>query len=304
MRRSPSSPRQRPACTRRSSGPSGPPPHNRCLRQEPQVSAQPVPLARPGRAWSGLQVPPRASRTAARRWGRSASHVHFPRLSPSMSPAWARTRVWWRWWTGSCPGFPEGGSCRPRLARPGSISAAAAPDRPERRARPRGLLESLSDSGTSVSGGPHSASSMSGRVVVARAAAICILRLSTYRYVAVRFQIDMNRVTGCSGIEHDRSPRCTSAEWTQPGAAVPRRRGRSGMSEVVLWRRLLAELLGSAFLAAVVIGSGIAAQRLSPGETGPGTAGERGGDSGRAVRHHLDVRPGVGRSLQPGGVLR
>ena len=35
-----------------------------------------------------------------------------------------------------------------------------------------------------------------------------------------------------------------------------------------LWRRLLAELLGSAFLAAVVIGSGIAAQRLSPGETG------------------------------------
>ena len=27
-----------------------------------------------------------------------------------------------------------------------------------------------------------------------------------------------------------------------------------------LWRRLLAELLGSAFLAAVVIGSGIAAQ--------------------------------------------
>ncbi len=35
-----------------------------------------------------------------------------------------------------------------------------------------------------------------------------------------------------------------------------------------MWRRLLAELLGSAFLAAVVIGSGIAAQRLSPGATG------------------------------------
>jgi len=35
-----------------------------------------------------------------------------------------------------------------------------------------------------------------------------------------------------------------------------------------LWRRLLAELLGSAFLAAVVIGSGIAAQRLSAGATG------------------------------------
>jgi glycerol uptake facilitator-like aquaporin len=37
---------------------------------------------------------------------------------------------------------------------------------------------------------------------------------------------------------------------------------------VALWRRLLAELLGSAFLAAVVVGSGIAAQRLSPGDTG------------------------------------
>jgi glycerol uptake facilitator-like aquaporin len=35
-----------------------------------------------------------------------------------------------------------------------------------------------------------------------------------------------------------------------------------------LWRRLLAEFLGSAFLAAVVVGSGIAAQRLSPGDTG------------------------------------
>jgi arsenate reductase len=39
-------------------------------------------------------------------------------------------------------------------------------------------------------------------------------------------------------------------------------------SPVPLWRRLLAELLGSALLAAVVIGSGIAAQRLSPSDTG------------------------------------
>ena len=37
---------------------------------------------------------------------------------------------------------------------------------------------------------------------------------------------------------------------------------------VALWRRLTAEFLGSGFLAAVVIGSGIAAQRLSSGETG------------------------------------
>ena len=40
------------------------------------------------------------------------------------------------------------------------------------------------------------------------------------------------------------------------------------MTEVALWRRLAAEFLGSAFLAALVIGSGIAAQRLSPGDTG------------------------------------
>src|SRR5689334_390080 len=47
-----------------------------------------------------------------------------------------------------------------------------------------------------------------------------------------------------------------------------RLRGGTAVNQTVLWRRLLAELLGSAFLAATVIGSGIAAQRLSPGETG------------------------------------
>ena len=40
------------------------------------------------------------------------------------------------------------------------------------------------------------------------------------------------------------------------------------MNDVVLWRRLVAEFAGSAFLAALVIGSGIAAQQLSPGNTG------------------------------------
>jgi glycerol uptake facilitator-like aquaporin len=37
---------------------------------------------------------------------------------------------------------------------------------------------------------------------------------------------------------------------------------------VPLRRRLLAEFVGSAFLAAIVVGSGIAAQRLSPNDTG------------------------------------
>lgn len=40
------------------------------------------------------------------------------------------------------------------------------------------------------------------------------------------------------------------------------------MRDVVLWRRLIAEFLGSALLAAIVIGSGIAAQTLSPGAIG------------------------------------
>ena len=40
------------------------------------------------------------------------------------------------------------------------------------------------------------------------------------------------------------------------------------MNDVALWRRLVGELLGSAFLAAVVVGSGIAAQQLSPGAIG------------------------------------
>jgi arsenate reductase len=45
-------------------------------------------------------------------------------------------------------------------------------------------------------------------------------------------------------------------------------RGGTPVNQTALWRRLLAELLGSAFLAATVIGSGIAAQRLSPEQTG------------------------------------
>src|SRR5436190_15379023 len=40
------------------------------------------------------------------------------------------------------------------------------------------------------------------------------------------------------------------------------------MDPVPLSRRLFAEFLGSAFLAATVVGSGIAAARLSPGDTG------------------------------------
>ena len=40
------------------------------------------------------------------------------------------------------------------------------------------------------------------------------------------------------------------------------------VNDIALWRRLAAECIGSAFLAAVVIGSGLAAQTLSPGAVG------------------------------------
>ncbi len=61
------------------------------------------------------------------------------------------------------------------------------------------------------------------------------------------------------------------------------RRPGPPVNDVVLWRRLLAELLDSAFLAAVVIGSGIAAQISVPRQRGTPATGERGGDRGRAV---------------------
>ena len=50
------------------------------------------------------------------------------------------------------------------------------------------------------------------------------------------------------------------------GGVGDRQRGRGWTAD--LRRRLLAELLGSAFLAAVVIGSGIAAQRSRPATSG------------------------------------
>jgi glycerol uptake facilitator-like aquaporin len=55
-----------------------------------------------------------------------------------------------------------------------------------------------------------------------------------------------------------------------PAAGMDGADGRLEVRPVnaTLGRRLLAELLGSMFLAAVVIGSGIAAQRLSPGAAG------------------------------------
>src|SRR5260370_9957402 len=57
--------------------------------------------------------------------------------------------------------------------------------------------------------------------------------------------------------------------WVPPRVRQRRARASGGaVNDVVLWRRLVAELLGSAFLAAVVIGSGIPAVQLSGGNVG------------------------------------
>ncbi len=73
-------------------------------------------------------------------------------------------------------------------------------------------------------------------------------------------------------------------------------------SEVVA--ALLAELLGSALLAAVVIGSGIAAQRLSPGNIGLELFENAAATAAGLYALILDVRPGLGRPFQPGDLLR
>src|SRR5579863_7315128 len=65
---------------------------------------------------------------------------------------------------------------------------------------------------------------------------------------------------------HSRAAR--HATVSPASTATRSRRSDALRINATLRRSLLAEFLGSAFLAAVVIGSGIAAQRLSPGDVG------------------------------------
>ena len=67
-----------------------------------------------------------------------------------------------------------------------------------------------------------------------------------------------------------------------------------------LGRRLAAEAVGTAFLLATVVGSGIMGERLRGGQCGGGIAREYPGDGRRARRAHPDVRADLRRSLQPG----
>ena len=101
--------------------PSSPPPDNRRCWHEPLAGL--TGIARSAGSWR-LQVPPRAWRTAARRPGTIRHHVHFPRLSASMSPAWAP-----RPGSGSPGGtnplriFPRGATMSGHHPRPGGAPA-------------------------------------------------------------------------------------------------------------------------------------------------------------------------------------
>src|SRR5579863_5965971 len=106
-----------------------------------------------------------------------------------------------------------------------------------------------------------------------------------------RSPVAMRSRTRCGSMGQTESPGRSTRSWptrrcltancgrpppAKPCAAAPNRWVLTGprlavehrMVEQPLWRRLSAEFLGSAFLAAVVIGSGIAAQHLSPSDIG------------------------------------
>ena len=67
-----------------------------------------------------------------------------------------------------------------------------------------------------------------------------------------------------------------------------------------LARHATAEAIGTALLVAVVVGSGITAQRLSPDDVGLAAARELDRDRRRARRADPRARTGLGRALQPG----
>jgi glycerol uptake facilitator-like aquaporin len=86
---------------------------------------------------------------------------------------------------------------------------------------------------------------------------------------------------------------------TADGRPGPRRAqtGRSGPP--ALWRRALAEFCGTAFLVAVVVGSGIAAQRLSPSDTGLQLLENAAATAGGLIALILAFGPVSGAHLNP-----
>src|SRR5215472_17545140 len=122
-----------------------------------------------------------------------------------MRPASTRTRVWWemvgwllprgscRWQLQTSPWAATIDSSRRRTGSPSAANTDAS------------AAESVSDRGTSVMGGPHSASSASGRVVVARASAMRP-PIDNHRYEIDTCRIDVNQSTGGPAGSHVQIP--------------------------------------------------------------------------------------------------
>src|SRR5437764_5813032 len=76
-------------------------------------------------------------------------------------------------------------------------------------------------------------------------------------------------------------------------------RYRAGVTDAVRARRLLAELIGTALLVMAVVGSGIAAQRLSPGDVGLELFENAAATAAALVAIILAVGPVSGAHLNP-----
>ncbi len=85
------------------------------------------------------------------------------------------------------------------------------------------------------------------------------------------------------------------------GAGACATRSQRRRRRVLLRRRALAEFIGTALLLIAVVGSGIAAQRLSPSDTRPAAARERARHGRGAGGDHPRGRGRVGRAPQPAG---
>ena len=96
----------------------------------------------------------------------------------------------------------------------------------------------------------------------------------------------------------DRTSRPRSARRARP--SPPRTWAASERRRAPLWRRVVAEGVGTGLLVTVVVGSGIAAAALSPDDVGLQLLRERVRDGARSRRTDPDVRTGVRRALQPG----
>ena len=124
-------------------------------------------------------------------------------------------------------------------------------------------------------------------------------------------RVTLGRSTPCSPMRLSRqvSPGTVGAafpRWArpQPSRSVPLRShlrlaAELPLERAALWRCLLAKLLGSAFLAAVVVGSGIVAQQLSPGNVGLQLLENAAAAAGELYAIILMFRPLSGGNFNP-----